>query len=146
MAAPASEKKEENMEFTFYETLTKKEGAGQEPQKKEKTAAKKEQSKTTVKTQETKKPPPTTKKAPVEKKQYFVQIASFREQATAEGLKDRLAKKGYKVQVIPVQLKGMGLWYRVRLGGYTSLKKAQAAQKKISFEENFTGTKVVSGQ
>ena len=85
-------------------------------------------------------------KTPVEKKYYFVQIASFREKATAEALKDRMAKKEYKVQVIPVQLKGMGLWYRVRLGGYTSLKKAQAAQKKISFEENFTGTKVVSGQ
>jgi cell division protein FtsN len=151
-AAPASEKKEEKMEFTFYETLTKKEGAKPETQKTEKTVAKKEQAKTTVKTQEAKKPPPPTtkaekaKKAPVEKELYFVQIASFREQATAEGLKDRLAKKGYKVQVIPVQLEGMGLWYRVRLGGYKSLKEAQAAQKKISFEENFTGTKVVSGQ
>jgi cell division protein FtsN len=151
-AAPASEKKEENMEFTFYETLTKKEGAGQEPQKKEKTTTKKEQAKTTVKTQEAKKPPPpttkaeTTKKASVEKELYFVQIASFREQAMAEGLKDRLAKKGYKIQVIPVQLEGMGLWYRVRLGGYKMLKEAEAAQQKITFEEGFTGTKVVSGQ
>jgi cell division protein FtsN len=151
-AGPASDKKEEKMEFTFYETLTKKEGAGHETQKKEKTAAKKEQAKTTVKTKEAKKPsPPTTKaekakKAPEEKELYFVQIASFREQATAEGLKDRLAKKGYKVQVIPVQLKGMGLWYRVRLGGYKTMKEAEAAQKKISFEEGFTGTTVVSGQ
>lgn len=150
--APASEKKEEDMEFTFYETLTKKEGTAQKAQKKEKTSAKKKQKKTTVQAQEAKKPPPpttkaeTTKKPPTEKELYFVQIASFREQATAEGLKDRLAKKDYKVQVIPVQLEGMGLWYRVRLGGYKSLKEAQAAQKKISYEENFSGTKVVSGQ
>jgi cell division protein FtsN len=140
-AAPVSEKKEEKMEFTFYETLTKKEGTEPETQKKEKTSKK---------TQEAKKPPPPTtkaekaRKAPVEKELYFVQIASFREQATAEGLKDRLSKKGYKTQVIPVQLEGMGLWYRVRLGGYKTVKEAEAAQQKISFEENLTETKVVS--
>jgi cell division protein FtsN len=122
-AAPATEKKEEKMEFTFYDTLTKKEGAEPETQKKEKTA---EKEKAPAKTEEAKKPPPPTAKTekakkPSVEKVYFVQIASFREQATAEGLKDRLSKKGYTVQVIPVQLEGMGLWYRVRLGGYKTL-------------------------
>jgi cell division protein FtsN len=44
-----------------------------------------------------------------------------------------------------VQIEKMGLWYRVRLGGYATLQEAQAAQKRITFEENVEGTKVVSG-
>jgi len=140
-ATSAPEKTEEKMRFTFYDTLTKKEGADQELQKQEKTTVQKEQKKATKHTEEVKPPPPPTtkvekaKKAPVEKDFYFVQIASFREQETAEALRDRLAKKGYKIEVIPVQLEEMGLWYRVRLGGYASLKEAEAAQKKVSFEE-----------
>ena len=147
---PAPKQKEEKMQFTFYETLTKKEGAEQETQKKEESTAQREKKQTTQKKEVTKTPPPPTrkgeetKKASVEKEIYFVQIASFREKATAEALKDRMAKKEYKVQVIPVQLEGMGVWYRVRLGGYKTLTEAHAAQKKISFEENFTETTVVS--
>jgi cell division protein FtsN len=140
----APEKTEEKMRFTFYETLTKKEGVEKEAQKKSKTTTEK---KAKAKAQL---PSPSTTKAeedtktPGEKKLYFVQIASFREKAKAEALKDRLAKKGYKIQIIPVQIEGMGLWYRVRLGGYTSLQEAQEFQKRVSFEENIEGAKVVS--
>jgi cell division protein FtsN len=44
-----------------------------------------------------------------------------------------------------VQIANMGLWYRVRLGSYTTLEEAQAAQKRITVEEHIEGTKVVSG-
>jgi cell division protein FtsN len=149
--APAPEKTEEKMQFTFYDTLTKKEGADQAIQKTEKATTPREKEKTTEKKEAVKSSPPPatkheeTKKAPVEKDLYFVQIASFKEKETAETLKDRLAQKGYKVQLIPVQIEGMGLWYRVRLGGYTSLQEAQEFQKRVSFEENIEGAKVVSG-
>jgi cell division protein FtsN len=148
-SSPAPGKKDERMRFTFYETLTKKEGTGKETQKE--TTGKKEQAKVTEKKGETKAPPPKTakveetKKPPAPKDLYFVQVASFKEEATAEGLKGRLIKKGYAVQVVPVQIEKMGLWYRVRLGGYATLQEAQAAQKRISGEENIEGTKVVSG-
>jgi len=148
-SSPPAEKKDERMRFTFYETLTKKEGAGRETHKE--TTVKKEQAKVTENKGETKAPPPKTakveetKKTPAPKDLYFVQVASFKEEATAEGLKGRLIKKGYAVHVVPVQIEGMGLWYRVRLGGYTTLQEAQAAQKRISVEENIEGTKVVSG-
>ncbi|MCJ7663098.1 MAG: SPOR domain-containing protein [Desulfobacterales bacterium] len=133
-------KKDDKMRFTFYETLTKKEGTGKETQKE-----------TTEKKGETKAPPPKTAKVeetqntPAPKDLYFVQVASFKEEAAAEGLKGRLIKKGYAVQVVPVQIEKMGLWYRVRLGGYATLHEAQAAQKRITVEENVEGTKVVSG-
>jgi cell division protein FtsN len=143
------EKKDERMRFTFYETLTKKEGTGKETPKE--ATAKKEQVKVTETKGETKAPPPKTakveetKKTPAPKDLYFVQVASFKEEATAEGLKGRLIKKGYAAQVVPVQIEKMGLWYRVRLGGFATLQEAQAAQKRITVEENVEGTKVVSG-
>jgi len=144
------EKQEEKMDFTFYDTLTKKEGSEQERQKTEKAPAPRVQEKSTDKKETVKPPPPPAtkdeepKKAPVEKDLYFVQIASFTEKEKAEGLKNHLVQKGYKAQVAAVQLEGIGLRYRVRLGGYTSLQAALNAQTKISVEENITETMVVS--
>jgi cell division protein FtsN len=148
--APAPEKTEEKMQFTFYDTLTKKEGTEQTTKKTEKATAPRKKEQTTEKKEAVKSSPPPstknekTKKAPVEKDLYFVQIASFKEKETAETLKDRLAQKGYKVQVIPVQLEEIGLRYRVRLGGYKSLQEALDAQTRVSVEENITETMVVS--
>jgi len=149
-ASPAPEKKDDTMRFTFYETLTKKEGAEKGAQQKEKeTTAKKEQANVTAKKEVKGVTPPVNKKLPegkeAPKERYFVQIASFKEKEAAEGLKGRLVKKGYTVQLIPVQIEGIGLWYRVRLGGYTTRQEAQTVQKRIAVEENIEGTKVVSG-
>jgi cell division protein FtsN len=147
---PPKKQEEEKMEFTFYDTLTKKEGIEQAPQKTEKAPAPREKEQTTEKKEAVKSsPPPTTKdeatkKTPVEKDLYFVQIASFTEKETAEALKDRLTQKGYKVQVIAVKLEEIGLRYRVRLGGYKSLQEALDAQTKVSVEEHITETMVVS--
>jgi cell division protein FtsN len=135
-AAPA-EKKDE-MKFTFYDTLTRKEG---EQEKVKEGKAGKEQAKITEK-----KGAPAPKTQPkTQKELYFIQIASFKEQERAEGLKGKLIKKGYTVQILPTQVEGKGLWYRVRVGGYASVKEAQAIQKKIAAEEKIEGTKVVSG-
>jgi cell division protein FtsN len=146
--APSPKKQEEEkMEFTFYDTLTKKEDTEQADKK---TTPPSEKKKTTVQKEAVKSsPPPTTKdeatkKTPVEKDLYFVQIASFTEKETAEALKDRLTQKGYKVQVTAVQLEGIGLRYRVRLGGYKSLQEALDAQTKVSVEEHITETMVVT--
>jgi cell division protein FtsN len=145
---PYAQKKDDKMRFTFYETLTKKEGAGKEAQKgtkgekEQKVAEKKRGAKTPL--------PKTTKVKEIKEiaaptKSYFVQVASFQEEATAEGLRRRLTKKGYPVQVVPVQIERMGLWYRVRLGAYATFEEAQAAQKRIIVEEHIEGTKVVPG-
>jgi cell division protein FtsN len=132
-----AEKKDEKMRFTFYDTLTHKEG-GEQSQKKEKEAqAGKEQAKVAEKKGE-----PAPKAA---KELYFVQIASFKEQERADALKGKLAKKGYSAHVLPTQVEGKGLWYRVRVGGYASMREAQTIQKKIAVEEKIEGTKVVSG-
>ena len=143
--ASPGEKKDEKMQFTFYDTLTRKEGdqkKGKEEQVgKEHAAVAEKKSESPAKAAKAAK---ATAKAPA-KELYFVQIASFKEQERAEGLKGKLTKKGYAVQVLPTQVEGKGLWYRVRVGGYASLKEAQAIQKKIAVEEKIEGTKVVSG-
>jgi cell division protein FtsN len=147
---PPSEKHEEKMEFTFYDTLTKKEGAEQATPKTEKQTAPREKEKLPEKKEAVKSTPPSTtkdeetKKAPAARDLYYVQIASFKEKETAETLKERLAQKGYKIQVIAVQLEGIGLRYRVRLGGYKSLQEALDAQTRIAVEEHITETMVVS--
>ena len=141
--ASPGEKKDEKMQFTFYDTLTRKEGGEQAQKKGKEEKAGKEH--TTVAEKKSESPAKAAKaaKAPA-KELYFVQIASFKEQERAEGLKGKLTKKGYAVQVLPTQVEGKGLWYRVRVGGYASLKEAQAIQKKIAVEEKIEGTKVVS--
>jgi cell division protein FtsN len=148
--APSPEKKDAEMRFTFYETLTRKGGVEQETQEKEK-AAKKEEPKATETKEEVRKPSPPprkeeeAKKPPAEEERYFVQVASFKEEETAEGLRNRLAKKKYPVHVVPVEIEGLGLWYRVRLGGYTTLQEAEKTQKRLAAEENIKETRVVSG-
>lgn len=148
--APTPKKQAEEMEFTFYDTLTKKEGTEQTTQKTEKQTAPREKEKITEKKEAVNStPPPPTKdeeptKSPVAKALYYVQIASFKKKETAETLKNRLALKGYKIQVIAVQLEGIGLRYRVRLGGYKKLQEALDAQTKVSVEEHITETMVVS--
>jgi cell division protein FtsN len=142
-AAPV-DKKDEKMQFTFYDTLTRKEGGEQSQQKVKAAQAGKEH--TTVAEKKSESPAKAAKvAASTTKELYFVQIASFKEKERAEGLKGKLTKKGYTVQLLPTQVEGKGLWYRVRVGGYASLKEAQAIQKKITVEEKIEGTKVVSG-
>lgn len=148
-AAP-QEKKDGKMQFTFYETLTRKEGVEKETKEKAK-AAKKEEPTTTEKKQGAQKPsPPTTKEtkakeSPAKEARYFVQVASFKEEEKAEALRDRLAKKKYPAHVIPVQIEGLGLWYRVRLGGYTTVQDAEEVRKRLAVEEHIAETRVVSG-
>lgn len=147
---PPKKQEEEKMDFTFYDTLTKKEGTKQETHKTEKAPAPREQKKTTVEKEavQPSSPPDTKdeepKETPVAQDLYYVQIASFTEKEKAEGLKDHLVKKGYKAQVAAVQLEGIGLRYRVRLGGYKNLQEALDAQTKVSVEEHITETMVVS--
>ena len=147
-SSPPPQKKDDKMRFTFYETLTKKEGAGKEAQK---TTKGKTEQKVTTKKVETKAPLTKTQKgkeikeAAASQETYFVQVASFQEEATAEGLRVRLVKKGYPVQVVPVQIERMGLWYRVRMGPFATLQEAQTAQKVIASEEHMEGTKVITG-
>lgn len=138
-APSAPEKEQEEMRFTFYETLTKKERPDREIEKEEKGG----RERLTVTS-----PPPgrvkEVEKVREKKDLYFVQVGSFREEGKAEALRNRLANRGYRTQLVPIEIEGRGLWYRVRLGGYKSLKQAQAVKEKVAAEEDIKGARIIT--
>ena len=87
--------------------------------------------------------PPEPRQVPDEKKRYFVYVASFKNKAYAEALKERLTKKGYAVYIVPVELPASGLWYRVKVGGYTKQQNAERAHEKLRITENIKDARVV---
>jgi cell division septation protein DedD len=47
-----------------------------------------------------------------------LQVSSFKTQAEAEGFAAALRRRGHHAYVDPAQVKGRGLWYRVRIGPF----------------------------
>jgi len=135
---PSKPEKEEEMRLTFHDTLTKKE-----------TPVKKEKEIKEVKKEKPEPLPPKEAKevsrAKVLEDYYYVQVGSFQEKEKAEVLSTMLIKRGYSVHVIPVSIEGKGLWYRVRLGGYKSMKEAQEIKEKVATEEHIEGARIVLG-
>lgn len=81
-----------------------------------------------------KKPEKPKKKAAVAKKKgkYTVQIASLKSDKAALKLKSKLQKKGYDdAYFVATNIKGKGVWYRVRVGNYSTMEKAKKAVKSL---------------
>jgi DedD protein len=49
---------------------------------------------------------------------YQLQVSSFKTQAEADAFATALRRRGHKAYVEPAQVKGRGLWYRVRVGPF----------------------------
>jgi cell division septation protein DedD len=62
---------------------------------------------------------------------YVVQVASVTKKAGADGLRERLASKGYGVFVEQADLGARGIWYRVYAGPYPSRREADQAVKSL---------------
>lgn len=119
------DKKEDDFEFTFYDTLK---GTQQDKQKpfagmdKEK--------------------PPAKHKPPAKEQrggQYVIQIASFKDKNRTEALKTKLSAMGYSPTVDEIDLHSRGKWFRVKLHGFAGYDDA----KKIAslLEEKLPGIK-----
>jgi len=80
---------------------------------------------------------PATVSNPTSKKQfkhlYILQIASLRQQASADHLKAQLSLLGFDITVHSVHNK-KGHWYRINTGPYTSLSSAEQAQDQLRRE------------
>jgi len=63
-------------------------------------------------------------------REFFLQAASFVNQADAEKLRASLALKGYRSETQARTSKGV-LYYRVRLGPYSDKRKAKTAKTKL---------------
>ncbi|MCK4535039.1 MAG: SPOR domain-containing protein [Syntrophobacterales bacterium] len=124
--ATDTDKKEDEIKFTFYDTLK---GSGKDV--KEDFADKK------VSYSEKYKPP--EKYTPPEKKQaggqYVIQVVSFKDKSRTEALKAKLTDMGYSPKVDEVNLRSSGKWFRVKLQGFATYddarKVASLVEKKI---------------
>ena len=129
-AKAEKEKEKGKVPLTFYETLTKeeKEGAAERKAAKEETKREEERA-------------PEVK--PPAAELYFVQVASFRQEANAKSLMRRLKEKGYKVRIVQVTL-GKGKWWRVKVGGFAERGEAERVKGTLE-KEGFKGIKVTKG-
>ncbi len=87
---------------------------------------------------------PTEKKAAPERSDsgalYVVQVASLKEKSAADGLRDRLAQKGFPAYVEGVNLGDKGYWYRIFAGPFTSREAADSSAAAIKADRLATST------
>ncbi|MDY6842522.1 MAG: SPOR domain-containing protein [Thermodesulfobacteriota bacterium] len=70
---------------------------------------------------------------------YTVQVGAYRKRGNAKSLLERLSKKGYPTYITETVIPEKGLWYRVRIGYFQTVKEA------AQFSSEFTGSeKLVS--
>jgi cell division septation protein DedD len=154
-AGPASQAKEE---LTFYDTLAKssnsessleeKASESKQPEK----AAKSERKEVKTKGREAS-PPVSLKaeeKAPREKstalqlsnsvgepgKGWYVQVNAFPDEKSGKVSVDRLKNKGYNAYLTEARNNGK-LWYRVRVGEFSSREEAERIADILKSKENF---------
>jgi len=154
-AGPAGQAKEE---LTFYDTLAKSsrsesslEEKASEPKPPEK-AAKSERKEVKAKGREAS-PPGSLKtedKAPREKsnavqlsnsaeesgKAWYVQVNAFPDEKSGKVSVDRLKNKGYNAYLTEARNNGK-LWYRVRVGEFSSREEAERIADILKSKENF---------
>ena len=64
--------------------------------------------------------------------QYYLQIASFKSRADAEGLRAKLALQGVTALTQAREVEGKGLYYRVRLGPFANTRLAKNAKARLN--------------
>ena len=66
------------------------------------------------------------------KESYFLQVGSFPNPADADNLKAKLALMGMEANVVPANVAGKGVWYRVRLGPYTRVDEINRVRQQLT--------------
>lgn len=81
---------------------------------------------------------------------YQLQVSSFKTQAEADGFATALRRRGHKAYVEPANVKGRGVWYRVRIGPFKYKRSAvlyrqdfEAKERLVTFIIDPPKTKVV---
>ena len=112
-----------NDDFTFYNSLIKKEEIPKEPN--------------IALMPLTKKNTNTTETETVDKKGgYTIQAFSFRSRKTAIEIAEDLKRRGYDAHTTSIDLGNSGVWHRVMIGHYTSYEIAKKERDRIKQIEN----------
>lgn len=108
-------KREEKVEFTFYDTL--------------------KETNENVKENFTARKAPSPDESPPEKKQgdgpYTIQIASFKDKAMTGALGERLSRMGYTPRVDEINLQSSGRWFRLKLQGFATYDEARTVASLV---------------
>jgi cell division septation protein DedD len=157
-STPLPNKSPDELDFTYYNTLTSQKGAAQEqviPEKKATGSVSSpavQQGKTVLPEpnldDDQKKQQKTTNEKPkdeIETKintaestaasadvKYSVQVASLKEKVKAAQMSKKISALGLKPQIVETNVPGKGKWYRIIVYGFTSKQQAQAAAEKIA--------------
>ncbi|MCC6746544.1 MAG: SPOR domain-containing protein [Deltaproteobacteria bacterium] len=67
---------------------------------------------------------------------YTLQLSSFQERGEADQFSQKLRKAGLSPQIIPARIPGRGVWYRVRLGNFSSWDAAMTAKQTFEKTQN----------
>jgi cell division septation protein DedD len=163
-------KTKEDMNLTFYNTLTSKKGAVQQPvvipeqkQATQESSQQKAEDKVTLAGSEqspiAKKISLPTAEAPkdeIESKiketqasavtngtKFSIQAASLKEKSKANQISKKITALGYTPRIVEAEVKGKGTWFRVIVAGFESRVHAKEAAENISKK---TGTKCIVRQ
>lgn len=66
---------------------------------------------------------------------YTVQVASFRDRASADSLAKNLERKGYNTMVTEADVPGKGRWSRVSVGSFDTKQQAKAYGERLKTKE-----------
>jgi DedD protein len=66
---------------------------------------------------------------------YQLQVSSFKTQPEADAFAAALRRRGHKAYVEPAQVKGRGLWYRVRIGPFKYKRSALIYRQEFETKE-----------
>ena len=82
---------------------------------------------------ENKKPETSVKTKPATSVSYSIHAGSFRNKEAADGESLRFNRKGFdaRVELTDLSRFGKGIWYRVKIGRFASIDKANEVQKKL---------------
>jgi len=69
-------------------------------------------------------------------RKYTVQVEAFKNNSTADALKEKLSKKGYKASVISVKTKKRENLFKITVGEFTNRKEAEVMSVKLKKTEN----------
>ena len=66
---------------------------------------------------------------------FQLQVSSFKTQPEAESFAAALRRRGHRAYVEPAQVKGRGLWYRVRIGPFKYKRSAAIYRQDFEAKE-----------
>lgn len=66
---------------------------------------------------------------------YQLQVSSFKQESDAEGFASALRRRGHKAYVQKANVKGRGVWYRVRIGPFRYKRSAQIYRQDFEAKE-----------